>query len=159
METIKFKKKQIFNFIIMNRLTQLFFLVAFLFTIASKAQLTAAYYDGSPHSKIGIGYEFSEKIWTELRFYNGFKVSDAEFEGVVNFSLKKDEIYNLYVGAGFSVPNFNALIVPVGVYIYPFEKTPNFSFVIEAQPMYSFDESSILFFGSWGIRYRFQKKS
>lgn len=142
-----------------NLTTLLIIIGCTLVSFTAKAQLSAAYYDGSPSSKIGIGYQFNENIWTELRLYNGFRLTNTPVEAVVNFSLKKDEFYQLYLGVGGIVNDLNGIVAPLGMYIYPFQKLDNFSFMIELQPVYSFSESDALLFASWGIRYQFKKKS
>ena len=142
-----------------NYLTTLIIIGFAMLSSTANAQLSAAYYDGSPSSKIGIGYQFNEKIWTELRMYNGFSISNTPLEAVVNFSLKKDEFYQLYLGVGGIVNDLNGIVAPLGMYIYPFQKLNNFSFMIELQPVYSFNATEAFLFASWGIRYQFKKKN
>jgi len=123
-----------------------------------QAQLSASYYDGNPASKIGVGYDFNETIWSEIRMYTGSSIQNFTFEGVVNFNLKQTEDYKFYLGGGVVVNNLTGLVAPVGLQISPFKNFREFAFQIEAMPMYEFDESNAFFFGSWGIRYRFPLK-
>lgn len=132
-----------------------------LLTLASitvQAQLSASYYDGNPASKIGVGYDFNETIWSEIRMYTGSDISNFTFEGVVNFNLKQTEDYKFYIGAGAVLNDLTGLVAPIGLQISPFKNFREFAFQIEAMPMYEFDASDAFFFGSWGIRYRFPLK-
>ncbi len=65
----------------------------------------------------------------------------------------RNETVNVYAGIGGRVGNFEGLVIPVGLNIYPFDKK-NFGFQIELAPILT--EESLLR-GSGGIRYRFLK--
>lgn len=139
----------------MKKMKLLYIGVIALLSFSAKAQLSLAYYDGNPGSKIGIGYEFNEKIWTEARLYTGSRIEDINLEAVVNFNFKQNEDYRFYLGVGFVVNNINGLVAPLGLQIMPFQNFKQFAFQIEALPMYEVDLNNVFLFGTWGIRYRF----
>lgn len=119
-----------------------------LISFSSHAQLSASFYDGNPASKIGVGYDFNETIWSEIRMYTGSSITNFTFEGVVNFNVKQTEDYTFYIGVGGVVNNLMGIVAPVGLQISPFKNFREFAFQIEAMPMYEFDASDIFFFGS-----------
>jgi hypothetical protein len=73
----------------------------------------------------------------------------------LTYDLSKKQEYDFYAGIGARVNGFSGIVVPLGLNVYPLS-TKQFGFHIELTPIIG--EESLLR-GSWGIRYRFYKKS
>ncbi|MFA7494128.1 MAG: hypothetical protein WCZ43_11540 [Proteiniphilum sp.] len=133
-------------------------LVGFLSVISVKgfSQVSVSYYSSSL-SKIGVGYNFSDRVWSELRLYSNTVIGDITPELVVCYNLVKKDSHNVYVGVGGNYNYFKGFVLPVGVQFSPFEKFDRFSLHIELQPTYDFD-SDLFLQSAWGIRYIFGKK-
>lgn len=122
------------------------------------SQLSVSYY-ASSLDKIGLGYNFSNRFWSELRLYANTRVEDLTPELVVCFNLAHKEKHNVYLGVGGNVNYFTGFVMPVGVQFSPVEKLDRFSIHIELQPMLDIEGDAILIFqGSWGLRYTFGKR-
>lgn len=135
---------------------QALFILFLLFSFSeSKAQVSASYFGNVSNSKVGIGYDFNEKLWTEVRLYSGTTLRNLTVEAVLNYNFLRRDKYRTYVGAGIVVNYLNGLVVPLGVQFSPFENLNNFSFHIEFQPMYEVDYQNIFIEGFWGLRYKF----
>jgi hypothetical protein len=117
--------------------------------------MSISYYSSSL-SKIGLGYNFTERFWSELRLYSNTTLDNITPELVLCYNIVKKDKHNIYVGLGGNVNYFNGIVVPIGVQFSPFEKLDKFSFHIEFQPTIDF-ESATLLQSSWGLRYRFGK--
>jgi hypothetical protein len=103
---------------------------------------------------VGFNYELKERILPEFRLGVDNLAELLSVELTVSYIFKKDEWVNAYAGLGGRVNNFNALVIPVGLNIYPFERK-NFGFQMEAASLLG---NAALIRGSWGIRYRFKEK-
>lgn len=103
---------------------------------------------------IGINYTIKDKIRPELRIGTDNYFESISIEGILTYDLLKKEDYEFYAGLGIRTGNFTGLVIPAGLNIYPLP-TKQFGFHIELTPIIG--EENILR-GSWGIRYRFQKK-
>ncbi len=136
--------------------TSLLLIIITLFAIKGFAQVSISFYNSSL-SKIGVAYNFNDKIWTELRVYSNTVFEDITPELVVCYNVINKEKYNMYAGIGGVVNYYNGIVLPVGVQFSPFEKLANFSLHIECQPTFDF-ESDFLLQSSWGLRYMFNKK-
>lgn len=119
------------------------------------AQLSVSYYSSSL-SKLGAGYNFSEKIWSELRLYSNASMENLTPELVVCYNVVHREKHNIYAGIGGVANLFNGIVVPMGVQFTPFEKFDSFSLHIELQPVLDFGNTLIIQ-SAWGLRYRFVK--
>ncbi|CAM4356302.1 hypothetical protein [Gillisia limnaea] len=132
------------------------FILSLLFSFnQAKAQLSVSYFGNSANSKVGVGYDFNEKLWTELRIYSGTSLENVTAEAVLNYNFLRREKYRTYVGGGVVVNNLNGVVVPIGVQFTPFESLNNFSFHIELQAMYEVDYEDLFINGFGGIRYKF----
>jgi hypothetical protein len=130
-----------------------------LFSILSVkgfSQLSISYYSSSL-SKIGLGYNFNDKFWSELRLYSNTTVDDITPELVVCYNIVKKENHNVYIGLGGNVNYFTGFVLPVGVQFTPIEKFDRFSLHIELQPTLDI-ESDLIIQSSWGFRYKFGEK-
>lgn len=109
-------------------------------------------------NKVGLGYSFSDRLWTELRFYEAFQFSDFTPEMVFCVNLVKKEYHAVYLGVGGVINYYTGLTVPVGTQIFPFEKNKNLSLNIEFQTILGFGSGDLAFQTQFGLKYRFGKK-
>ena len=140
---------------IMKKTIKILILIGLITCTSTKtfSQISVSYYSSSL-SKIGFGYNFSNKLWTELRIYSNTPFYDVSPELVLCYNILNKEKFNVYAGIGGVVNYFNGVSVPVGVQFTPFDKLDKFSLHIELQPTIIFNTSSILQ-TSWGVRYKF----
>jgi hypothetical protein len=118
--------------------------------------LSISYYS-STLSKIGLGYNFNDRFWSELRLYSNTSISDITPELVICYNIVKKERHNIYLGLGGNVNYFTGFVLPVGVQFTPIEKFDRFSLHIEFQPTLDIN-SDLILQSSWGLRYKFVKK-
>lgn len=134
--------------------TTFFLLLLFSFNEAN-SQISVSFYGNAHNSKVGVAYDFNEKLWAEVRLYSGTSLGNITAEAVLNYNFLRRETYETYFGGGIVVNNLNGLILPVGARFTPFESLENFSFHIELQPMYEVDYEDVILYGFGGIRYKF----
>ena len=103
---------------------------------------------------VGLNYEIKHKLRPEIRLGTDNYFESMSIEGVLTYDVFKKEDYELYAGLGVRLNGFTGVVVPLGLNIYPLT-TKQFGFHIELSPIIG--DGSILR-GSWGIRYRFNKK-
>lgn len=139
----------------MKTTIKLFILLGLLFGITSKGkgQLSIAYYSSSM-AKIGMGYDFSEKVRGELRVYSNTFREDITPEIVLCFNIVRREYHNIYIGLGYAFNAIDGLVIPAGVQFYPIPDFRKFSLHVELQPTYEYFDGLILQ-ASWGLRYTF----
>jgi hypothetical protein len=128
-----------------------------LFSVEGFSQLSISYYSSSL-SKIGLGYNFNDKFWSELRLYSNTTLDDITPELVICYNVVKKERHNIYLGLGGNFNYFTGFVLPVGVQFTPIEKFDRFSLHIELQPTLDI-ESDLIIQSSWGLRYKFGKKN
>jgi hypothetical protein len=130
-----------------------------LFNIASNsfAQISISYYSSSL-SKIGTGYNFSDRFWTELRLYSTTMLEDITPELVFCYNFVKRDRHNVYAGVGANVNFFTGPVLPVGVQFTPLEQFNRFSLHIELQPSLDVISGDMVIQASWGLRYKFSKQ-
>ena len=119
----------------------------------SFAQLGIAFHQ-SNLPFIGLNYEIKGKLRPELRIGTDNYFDAISVEGIVSYDILKKEDYEFYAGVGFRTNDFTGVVIPVGLNIYPLS-TKQFGFHIELSPIVGDDN---LVRGSWGIRYRFNRK-
>ncbi|WP_051621373.1 hypothetical protein [Leeuwenhoekiella sp. MAR_2009_132] len=119
----------------------------------SYSQISASFYQNESNSKIAIGYEFNDTLWTDFRLYSGTNIENITPEIVLNYNLVKKEKYETYIGAGIVLNNINGIVIPIGIGIKPFESLKNLSFNIELNPLYEIDFEDVFIRGFIGIRY------
>ena len=139
----------------MTRSIKILVLLGVITFMSSKvsSQISVSYYSSSL-SKIGLSYNFSGKVWSELRLYSNTVADDLTPELVLCYNFINKDKYNIYAGVGAVTNYYNGLIVPIGIQFTPFEKVSNFSLHIELQPTFDSEHSTIIQ-SSWGIRYKF----
>ena len=131
-------------------------ILSFLFSFNEvQSQISAAIYGNSSDTKIGLGYDFNEKFWSELRLYSGTSIEHTTAELVLNYNVIRAVKYKAYFGGGIIANRLNGLITPVGVRFAPLENFSNFSIQLELQPMYEIDYDNIFLSAFAGIRYKF----
>jgi hypothetical protein len=135
------------------------FLILILLIFVSNhgnSQPSLSYYSSS-HPKIGLGYEFSTRFWSEIRLYNNNEFSDITSELVLCNNVAHKERYNIYIGVGVTA-NFNngGVVLPVGLQFFPIKDFNKFSLHIEfLTGTYAGDDPYVR--SSLGIRYQFGK--
>lgn len=120
------------------------------------SQVSTSFQTNANLSKIGLGYNFNEKLWGELRIYSGTLIEKITPEIVLNYNFLQKEHFKTYFGGGVVLNYFNAIVSQVGIQIQPFDNLKNFSFVLEAQPQYNWDYEDFYFNAFGGIRYKFK---
>lgn len=128
------------------------------FALISKAgfsQLSVSYYSSSL-SKMGLGYNFGDKFWSELRLYSNTTIDDLTPEIVACYNIVKKENHNVYMGLGGNINYFTGFVLPIGVQFTPIEKFDKFSLHLELQPTFDIDDD-LIFQSSWGLRYMLKK--
>lgn len=124
-----------------------------LITTEASSQITASFYTNSNSSKFTVGYNINERFWTDLRIYSDTSLDNITPEIVINHNIVNKADYDIYFGAGAILNNINAVVIPVGVAIKPFENLKNLSFNIEFNPIYEFDLDDVFIRGFIGMRY------
>lgn len=122
----------------------------------SFAQLSMSY-QFSSLSKIGLGYNFSDRLWTELRIYSNTYSEDFTPELVFLYNASVKERHEIYTGVGVVANFFTGIVVPVGLQFRPFENFKRFSVQIEFEPTFEVEDENLVFQSSAGIRYTFGK--
>jgi len=143
----------------MKRTIKILILFGFFSIISVKgfSQLSISYYSSSL-SKIGLGYNFNDRLWSELRLYSNTSFDEITPELVICYNIVKKERHNIYLGLGGNVNYFTGFVLPVGVQFTPIEKLDRFSLHIEFQPSLDID-SDLILQSSWGLRYKFGKNN
>jgi len=129
----------------------------FFLSVKGFSQFSISYYSSSL-SKIGLGFNFSDRFWSELRLYSNTDLFDLTPEFVICFNFVKRERHNVYFGVGGNVNYFTGFVMPIGVQFSPFEKFDRFSLHIELQPSLDVIVSGLTIQSAWGLRYRFGKR-
>jgi hypothetical protein len=118
------------------------------------SQVSTSFYVNESNSKIAIGYQFNDKLWSDLRIYSGTTIDNFTPEIVLNYNFLRKENYETYFGAGAILNNINGIVIPIGIAIKPFENLKNLSINIEFNPLYEIDLDDVFFRGFIGIRYK-----
>lgn len=133
------------------------FIIVLLSTNKGFGQLSVSY-QFSSWNKIGLGYNFSPKIWTEFRIYSNTDLDSFTPELVFLFNVTKKERHEIYVGIGGVANVFEGLVFPVGLQFKPLANFTRFSMQIEFEPTIDIGGDDIIFQSSAGIRYTFGKE-
>ena len=118
------------------------------------SQISTSFYMNESNSKVAIGYEFNDKLWTDLRIYSGTNIENFTPEIVLNYNFVRKENYETYIGGGVILNNINGVVIPIGIAVRPFENLKNLSFNIEFNPLYEIDFNDLFIRGFIGIRYK-----
>lgn len=132
------------------------FIIALLSVNKGFGQLSVSY-QYSSLNKIGLGYSFSPKIWTELRIYSNTNLNSFTPELVFLLNIKKKEQHEIYIGIGGVANVFDGLVFPIGLQFRPIENFKRLSLQIEFEPILDISGEDIIFQSSAGIRYTFGK--
>lgn len=124
------------------------------FSTKANAQISTSFYTNDSYSKFAVGYNFTEKLWGDLRIYSGTSIDNITPEMVLNYNFIIKNSYDFYSGVGITLNNINGVVIPVGVAIKPFENLKELSFNIEFNPLYEVDDRNLFIRGFLGIRYR-----
>jgi hypothetical protein len=141
----------------MNRFKKFSLTISLLILFCNQgfSQLSASFnYSSIP--KIGIGYQFSSRIWTELRVISNTRDEDFSPELIIVGNIIKKDRHNIYLGLGASINDFSGIVLPIGLEFYPIESFDRFSLRIEFEPTYTaFDTQELFLMSSFGVKYRF----
>lgn len=138
-----------------------FYLLLILFFILSfsvKAQFSVSYYQSNNLSKIGLGYEFSDRVWSDVRMYGGFELEDFTFQPTLLGNFVHKEKFDVYAGLGLTVGLFDGVNIPIGLRFRPLENHKNILIHLEAEPLFQFENDTNILFASFGVRYIFNKR-
>lgn len=102
---------------------------------------------------VGLNYEINQKIRPEVRVGVDEFFKQMSLEGVVTYDFVEKDEFEFYAGVGGRVNRFDAIVLPLGLNIYPLN-SKQFGFHIEVAPILG---EANLVRGSWGIRYRFNR--
>lgn len=112
-------------------------------------------YQYSSLSKIGLGYNFSQRIWSELRIFSDTYLEGFTPELVVLYNISIKERHEIYIGAGGVINAISGIVLPVGLQFRPLENFRRFSIQIEFEPTIDIGNEDLGFLSSAGIRYTF----
>ncbi len=101
---------------------------------------------------IGFNYEIKDRYKPELRLGTDNYFEDVSVEIIATYDILNKENYELYAGLGGHFISLSGLVIPVGLYMHPFQDK-NFGFVFEVAPV--FGDISNLLRGSFGFSYKF----
>lgn len=142
----------------MKKLLLIFvFIIVLLSANKGFGQLSVSY-QFSSWNKIGLGYTFSPKIWTELRIYSNTNLDSFTPELVFLFNVTKKERHEIYIGIGGVANVFDGLVFPVGLQFRPIENFKRLSLQIEFEPTMDIGGDDFIFQSSAGIKYTFGKE-
>jgi len=112
-------------------------------------------YQYSSLSKIGIGYNFSQRIWSELRVFSDTYLEGVTPELVVLYNISVKERHEIYIGVGGVINSLSGIVFPIGLQFRPLENFKRFSIQIEFEPTIDIGNEDLAFLSSAGIRYTF----
>ncbi|MBN1819905.1 MAG: hypothetical protein JXR31_06030 [Prolixibacteraceae bacterium] len=134
-----------------------FTLLLIIFSKSGISQISTSFYYSS-YSKIGVAYNFSDRLWSELRLYNSDEFSDITSELILNYNVVKKERHNIYIGIGGMIKmDYGALVIPIGTQFYPIKDFKKFSVHIELLPTLIVGDE-IQLNSALGIRYLFNNR-
>jgi len=106
-------------------------------------------------SFFGINYEIKDRFKPEFRLGTDAYFEDVSVEIIATYDILDKEDYELYAGIGGRFVSFAGFVLPVGIYLHPFQEK-NFGFVFEVAPVFGADSN--LLRGSLGFSYKFDLK-
>jgi len=109
-------------------------------------------------SKLGIAYNFSPRVWSELRIYSNTFIEDITAELAVLYNVSVKDQHEFYIGIGAVANYFSGMIIPIGLQFRPIENFKRFSLQIEFEPTIDIGNENLALQSSAGIRYTFGKK-
>ncbi|MGM0580360.1 MAG: hypothetical protein ACQETL_06755 [Bacteroidota bacterium] len=137
-------------------LTSAIILLPFL----SFSQSIVSFHQSANGSQGSYAYEYNDKYRAEFRIFTNNFIDVIPIRLMFSADWVEKDIYEFYTGISLIpfTPQAPVVGFPVGLNIYPFENK-NFGFIMEFAPNLAFGEAGGAYFsGSWGIRYRFNKK-
>lgn len=139
--------------------TKIILVSALLFGLVinkSFGQFSASYYTSKEYSKVGIGYDFSKKVWGEIRMYGSMPFKNARHEVVAFYNFKNSEKYSIYGGIGGSPSSQYSIMLPVGFKINTSSILENTGLHIELEPTYDGIKEQSYLYTAIGFRYYFK---
>ena len=137
------------------------FIISILVLLAIQQGFSQAIvtYQFSNIDKLGIGYQFSQKLWADLRIHNHETTEDLSFDIIALNNFVHRNHHDFYIGAGVNINDYFetvGLVVPIGVQVSPFTTAPQLFFSVEIDNyIYDFDAGFEMPF-ALGIRYKFK---
>jgi hypothetical protein len=130
-----------------------------LLSINAFSQLSASF-NFSSLSRIGVGYQFSGRMWTELRIISNTVDENITPEVILACNVVKKERHNIYAGLGVNINVLGGFTMPIGVEFFPIEAFDRLSLRIELEPTYTAfkNENKLWLMSAFGIKYRFGAK-
>jgi len=124
------------------------------------SQLNVSYYS-STHSKIGLGYDFGDKLLGELRIYSNRTIKELTPEIVACYGIVKKENQDIYLGLGvyFDYFRVNGFVLPLMIQFSPIKEFDRFSLIIELQPTLDVFTNDLIINSSWGLKYKFGRRN
>ncbi|WP_375577607.1 hypothetical protein ABWH96_11140 [Marivirga tractuosa] len=135
-------------------------LAIILLPFLSFSQSIVSYHQTPNRSEVAYAYEFKDKFRPEIRLYPSTSIEDFFIKLMFNYDWLEKDNYEFYSGISLIGSTLRGSILgfPVGFNFYPFDNK-NFGFLMEFSPNFPVGENGAAYFGgSWGIRYRFNKK-
>lgn len=126
----------------------------------SFSQSIVSYHQSPNGGEVSYAYELKDKFRPEIRLYPNTIIDDFFVKLMFNYDWVEKTDYEFYSGISLlgSTTGRATFGLPLGLNIYPFENK-SFGFLMEIAPSFPFGEGNGAYFtGSWGIRYRFNKK-
>ncbi|WKV11584.1 hypothetical protein [Marivirga harenae] len=125
----------------------------------SFSQSIVSYHQSPNGGELAYAYEINDKFRPEIRLYPNTLIENLYLKLMLNYDFVKKESFEFYSGlsAFTGIEEDITLVIPVGLNLYPFENK-SFGFLMEFSPSFPFDGFGAYFGGSWGIRYKFNKK-
>jgi hypothetical protein len=73
--------------------------VLFFSSFESFSQISVAYYQSSS-AKTAVAYNFSDRLWTEVRVYGNAFTNNFTPEAALLYNIIQKENHSVYIGAG-----------------------------------------------------------
>lgn len=136
------------------------FLTLSIFSFAQESgKIHAGIYHGGIIGQVGIGTNFENKNFGELRFSASDIVNyPFNIEGYFNRNFIQSDWYNIHAGLmlGYSFYEDIRLGLPIGMTFKPIKEHRQFGILLEAMPNYFLGNPNLR--ASIGIRYNFSNQ-
>jgi xanthine/uracil/vitamin C permease (AzgA family) len=142
----------------MNFKLKAFVLALFItLPLLTQAQVHVGIYHSATTGQIGVGTNNEKKIFGELRLFATDRLNlDFGLEVIGNYNFSTSETLNIHGGLMLGYYGVEAVGIPLGITIKPFQELRNFGILLEATPYVL--GGSFYFRSNLGLRYRFNKK-
>ncbi len=136
----------------MKHFSKLLFVLIFALGISkAHAQVTTSFFTNASDSKIGLGYNFNDRFWSDFRVYSNNFLKDFTPELLLNYNFLLRDRFEAYVGLGAIVIDEIQPALPVGVALRPFPSVKELSINMEVMVTPIWNELFLM--GFIGLRY------